>query len=469
MSSDDTTGRKRCFSYGMSDDDDTTNTSKKPKRDESRESSDDSDTSESSSEKSVKPKKTKKKSQQKAEVKKKETKTEKEVEKPQTKEKEKEKEKKYYTPKQSSEEGHYHVVCGENMTERYKILDLMGQGTFAKVIEAWDRKELKRYAVKIVRATKKYTKDAQFELEILERVKRKDREDRYCTVKVQGTMMYHDPRSGLDHLCIFFPKLGPSLLDFINKNATFTLAGIAQMTKHICEALDFLHNEMHLIHTDLKPENILLTESGYTHEGRRRVPRKYNVRIIDFGGATDEDHSDYSIVSTRHYRAPEVIVGSGWMYPADIWSVGCILIELYTGDVLFDTHENREHLALMEKILGPFPDWFSRKVCDSSRKYFRSDGKLRWPEMASSEKSVAKVERTKPIEMLSSDSDFIDLLHKMLDYDKKRRLTAREVLSHPFIVKHTTSRSSSSPQTASRRGSELASRDSSNGRKRSKS
>eukprot|EP00667_Euglena_gracilis_P017396 EG_transcript_18328 len=275
------------------------------------------------------------------------------------KDKERTKEKKFYTPRQSDEEGHFHVVCGENLTERYKILDLMGQGTFAKVIEAWDRKEQRRYAIKIVRATKKYTRDAQFELDILERVRRKDKEDRYCSVKVVSSFMYNDPRQDREHLCIVFPKLGPSLLDFINKNATFVLKGIAEITRQLCEALDFLHTEMSLIHTDLKPENILLVEGGYTHEGRRRVPRSYNIRIIDFGGATDEDHSDTSIVSTRHYRAPEVIVGSGWMYGADMWSVGCILIELYTGEVLFDTHENREHLALMDKVIGPIPDWFS--------------------------------------------------------------------------------------------------------------
>jgi serine/threonine protein kinase len=248
----------------------------------------------------------------------------------------------------------------------------------------------------------------------------------------------------------------------MNKNANFLLKGVAQMAKHLFEALDFLHGDMHLIHTDLKPENILLTESGYTHEGRRRVPRNYAVRIIDFGGATDEDHSDTSIVSTRHYRAPEVIVGSGWMYAADMWSVGCILIELYTGEVLFDTHENREHLALMEKILGPFPDWFSRRISDSARKYFRSDGKLRWPDMASSEKSIAKVERCQPIEELCGDADFIDLLKCLLNYDKKRRLTAREALNHPFILKFTgsSSRAKSSDSPHRSRGSEPA-RDSS--------
>ena len=45
----------------------------------------------------------------------------------------------------------------------------------------------------------------------------------------------------------------------------------------------------------------------------------------------------------------------GWSYPCDMWSVGCILIEMYTGDALFQTHENLEHLAMMEAILGPLP------------------------------------------------------------------------------------------------------------------
>ena len=46
----------------------------------------------------------------------------------------------------------------------------------------------------------------------------------------------------------------------------------------------------------------------------------------------------------------------GWSQPCDVWSVGCIMFELYLGFTLFQTHDNREHLAMMEKILGPIPD-----------------------------------------------------------------------------------------------------------------
>ena len=50
-------------------------------------------------------------------------------------------------------------------------------------------------------------------------------------------------------------------------------------------------------------------------------------------------------------------IGMGWSYPCDIWSIGCILLQLYSGDALFQTRENREHLAMMEKVFGEFPEY----------------------------------------------------------------------------------------------------------------
>lgn len=59
--------------------------------------------------------------------------------------------------------------------------------------------------------------------------------------------------------------------------------------------------------------------------------------MIDFGGATYDDESKSSIINTRQYRSPEVILGLGWSYPSDIWSAGCIIAELYLGELLFAT------------------------------------------------------------------------------------------------------------------------------------
>jgi dual-specificity kinase len=72
--------------------------------------------------------------------------------------------------------------------------------------------------------------------------------------------------------------------------------------------------------------------------------------LIDFGSATFDDEYHSSVVSTRHYRAPEIILNLGWSFPCDIWSIGCIIVEFFTGDALFQTHDNLEHLAMMEAV-----------------------------------------------------------------------------------------------------------------------
>ena len=95
--------------------------------------------------------------------------------------------------------------------------------------------------------------------------------------------------------------------------------------------------------------------------------------MIDFGGATfDSDHHS-SIINTRQYRAPEVILGilhkkritsecCEWNNKSDLWSIGCILVELYSGDLLFPTHESYEHLAMIEKISGHTPYWMAKRT-----------------------------------------------------------------------------------------------------------
>merc|ERR1711977_272016 len=130
----------------------------------------------------------------------------------------------------------------------------------------------------------------------------------------------------------------------------------------------FLH-DLNLIHTDLKPENILLCDSAYqaftysrkipsssTTVNRQAAQRKVlldtEIRLIDFGSATFQDEYHSSVVSTRHYRAPEIILGLGWSFPCDIWSIGCILVEFFTGDALFQTHDCAEHLGMMEAVTG---------------------------------------------------------------------------------------------------------------------
>ena len=79
-------------------------------------------------------------------------------------------------------------------------------------------------------------------------------------------------------------------------------------------------------------------------------PNSTEIKVIDFGGATYAHERHTLIINTRQYRAPEVILeNQTWNEKSDIWSMACILIELYTGELFFDTDENLEHLAMIEK------------------------------------------------------------------------------------------------------------------------
>ena len=92
----------------------------------------------------------------------------------------------------------------------------------------------------------------------------------------------------------------------------------------------FLHDEMGIIHRDLKPENIMINENPLT------------AKIIDFGTSKDlttETGPHTSYVSTRWYRAPECVLRSQYYhFESDIFAVGCIMAEMYTGKPLFPGH-----------------------------------------------------------------------------------------------------------------------------------
>ena len=79
-------------------------------------------------------------------------------------------------------------------------------------------------------------------------------------------------------------------------------------------------------------------------------PVNDRIKIIDFGGATYNRGNNDHIITTETYRAPEVILECQcWDEKSDIWSMGCILIEIYTGEIFYDADEYVEHLAMIEK------------------------------------------------------------------------------------------------------------------------
>ncbi|XP_041022487.1 serine/threonine-protein kinase AFC3-like isoform X2 [Juglans microcarpa x Juglans regia] len=350
-------------------------------------------------------------------------------------------------------EGHYVFNLGENLTPRYKILCKIGEGTFGRVLECWDRQTREYVAIKVVRSIRKYRDAAMIEVDVLQHLAKNDKGNSHC-VQIRNWFDYRN------HICIVFEKLGPSLFDFLkrNKYCPFPVDLVREFGRQLLESVAYMH-DLHLIHTDLKPENILLVSSEHiklpgcklamvqrfsSDEMQFRcLPKSSAIKLIDFGSTAFDNQNHSSIVSTRHYRAPEVILGLGWSYPCDLWSVGCILIELCSGGALFQTHENLEHLAMMERVLGPLPEHMVKRADRGAEKYFRRGSRLNWPEGAVSRESIRAVNKLYCLKdlvsqhVVSSRSSLTDLLQGLLKYDPSERLTARQALSHPFFQNQT--------------------------------
>ncbi|KAF9363612.1 Dual specificity protein kinase clk3 [Mortierella sp. NVP85] len=318
-------------------------------------------------------------------------------------------------PPWDDKEGHYIVVPGDDLTSRYKIIRLLGQGTFGKVVECYDRETGKYCAIKIIRAVQKYRDASKIEARVLR------------------TLKQHDPRNAKNHVCMVFDLLGQSIYDWLKDNAfcPFPPNQIQYFARQLFNSVAFLHR-LQLIHTDLKPENILLTNGNYRQVPYKKSPNKMRrvlvdpeIRLIDFGSATFQEEHHSTVVCTRHYRAPEII------------------LEFLTGEALFQTHDNLEHLAMMEAVLGPIPEKLTRASHKSAQKYF-VQGRLDYPNDETKRNSRKYVKALRPLqdyvippdctgESLEFAHAFLDLLKGLLAYDPAVRITAADALRHPYF------------------------------------
>ena len=98
---------------------------------------------------------------------------------------------------------------------------------------------------------------------------------------------------------------------------------VRNIASQLLACINFLQNN-NIIHCDLKPENILLTEWN-----------KNFIKVIDFGSSCFDSEKLYAYIQSRYYRAPEVILGLGYNPQIDMWSLGCVLAELFTGNSYF--------------------------------------------------------------------------------------------------------------------------------------
>uniref|UniRef100_A0A8R1I688 Protein kinase domain-containing protein n=1 Tax=Caenorhabditis japonica TaxID=281687 RepID=A0A8R1I688_CAEJA len=334
-------------------------------------------------------------------------------------------------PHQDDKDGHLIYSKGDHILDRFTIFETLGEGTFGKVVRVRDDHSDTYMALKIIKNVSKYRDAAKLEVKVLQKLAERDPEKKNWVIHMGAFFDYHG------HICLLFDLMGPSIFDFLKGNhyKPYPLEHTLHIAWQLCNAVKFLHDNK-LTHTDLKPENILFVDSRYATKMVDKKPTRVlintHVRLIDFGSATFDTEHHSTIVSTRHYRAPEVILELGWSQPCDVWSIGCILYELYTGVTLFQTHENREHLAMMERVLGDIPQRMAKKT---KTKFF-VNGRLDW--VTTSADAAYVRDNCKPLRraMISTDPEHVELfelIENMLMFEPISRMDLKEAIEHRYF------------------------------------
>uniref|UniRef100_A0A452UA76 non-specific serine/threonine protein kinase n=1 Tax=Ursus maritimus TaxID=29073 RepID=A0A452UA76_URSMA len=351
----------------------------------------------------------------------------------------------------SSGEGDYQLVQHEilcSMTNSYEVLEFLGRGTFGQVAKCWKRSTKEIVAIKILKNHPSYARQGQIEVSILSRLS-SENADEYNFVRSYECFQHKN------HTCLVFEMLEQNLYDFLkqNKFSPLPLKYIRPILQQVATALMKLKS-LGLIHADLKPENIMLVDP---------VRQPYRVKVIDFGSAS---HVSKAVCSTylqsRYYRAPEIILGLPFCEAIDMWSLGCVIAELFLGWPLYPGASEYDQIRYISQTQG-LPAEYLLSAGTKTTRFFNRDPNLGYPlwrlktpeehELETGIKSkearkyifnclddMAQVNMSTDLEgtdMLAEKADrreYIDLLKKMLTIDADKRVTPLKTLNHQFVT-----------------------------------
>ncbi|ANZ73593.1 BA75_01619T0 [Komagataella pastoris] len=283
-------------------------------------------------------------------------------------------------------------------TARYDELNPVGMGAFGLVCSAKDKLTEQQVAIKKIMkpfSTPVLAKRTYRELKLLNHLRHENLitltdiflsplEDIYIVTELQGTDL---------HRLLTSRPLEKQFIQYF--------------LYQILRALKYVHSAG-VIHRDLKPSNILINENC-------------DLKICDFGLARIQDHQMTGYVSTRYYRAPEIMLTwQKYDTEVDIWSAGCIFAEMIEGKPLFPGKDHINQFSIITELLGSPPTDVIDTIC--------SENTLRFVQSLPHREPVPLIERFQGVEPVA-----IDLLEKMLVFDARKRITAEESLAHEYL------------------------------------
>ncbi|KAG9457647.1 hypothetical protein H6P81_002155 [Aristolochia fimbriata] len=319
------------------------------------------------------------------------------------------------------EDKNFHVVLNSVIAGRYHVTEYLGSAAFSKAIQAHDLHTGMDVCVKIIKNNKDFFDQSLDEIKLLKFVNKHDPADKYHILRLYDYFYYRE------HLLIVCELLKANLYEFHKFNREsggevyFTMPRLQSITIQCLEALQFLHG-LGLIHCDLKPENILV--KSYS---------RCEVKVIDLGSSCFETDHLCSYVQSRSYRAPEVILGLPYDKKIDIWSLGCILAELCTGNVLFQNDSPATLLARVIGIIGAIDQGMLAKGRDTY-KYFTKNHMLYERNQDTNRLEYLIPKKTSLRHRLPmGDQGFIDFVSHLLEVNPGKRPSASEALKHPWL------------------------------------
>ena len=158
------------------------------------------------------------------------------------------------------------------------------------------------------------------------------------------------------HLCLVFELLSVNLYELIKQNQYrgLGLNLVRVFAGQLLDAMSML-KDAHIIHCDLKPENILLTAYAVIPIDLTCSEESPTIKVVDFGSACHERHTVFTYIQSRFYRSPEVMLGLPYSTAIDMWSVGCIAVELFLGLPLFPGSSEYNQICRIVEMFGYRP------------------------------------------------------------------------------------------------------------------
>ncbi|KAI9725310.1 MAG: dual specificity protein kinase yak1 [Chrysothrix sp. TS-e1954] len=334
---------------------------------------------------------------------------------------------------------------------RYLILDVLGQGTFGQVVKCQNLKTQEVVAVKVVKNRTAYFNQSMMEVSVLDLLNSKlDKNDDHHLLRLKDTFIHRQ------HLCLVFELLSVNLYELIKQNQFRGLSTtlVRVFAQQLLNGLSLL-NKARIIHCDLKPENILLKnlESPI-------------IKIIDFGSACDERQTVYTYIQSRFYRSPEVLLGLPYSAAIDMWSLGCIVVELFLGLPLFPGSSEYNQVSRITEMLGQPPTWmlevgkqsnefFEKTQDEFGRKAYRLKGMDQYAREHNTKEQPSKKyfsattltdiiktyplprKNMKPVEVdreIANRNSFIDFVKGLLSLNPLERWSPQQAKLHPFIT-----------------------------------